>query len=255
MADKTAYHPDGVRSITFLDEPHTYTDNLGVRYQSGTSFSKPYFPQFAAKKQSIKSSRGKNPKYAGRDPQEIEKEWLAEGHRGSSEGDNAHLYAEGIMEMWEPLLLPQPISDRCEKLFSQVNKAADYLLTRYDFIEAEKVIFSPKLGLAGMIDLLMRNPDTGEILILDWKQNKKISTENRFQSGFPPISHLQDTAINKYSIQLSTYQYILIKDNYFPDATGFKRGLIHLTPTDFKLIPVQYYDYEIKEILKYERRI
>jgi len=255
MADKTAYHPDGNRFITFLEEPHTYTDNMGVRYQSGTSFSKPYFTKFDMDAMSRKCAKGRNPKYADRNPEDIKAEWLAEGLRGSSEGDNTHLYAEGVYNGIAPSLLPRPISERCEKMFIQVDRAADYLFTRYDYIGSEIVIFSPDLNLAGMVDLLFFDPESRNVLILDHKQNKEITTENRFQSGFGPLSHLQETHKNKYTLQLSTYQYILAKEKYFPDATGFKRVLIHYTPTNFKFIPLHYFQHEVTEILKHEHRI
>lgn len=255
MADKTAYHPDGRHVITFREEPHTYTDNYGVRYLSGTSVSKPYFPEFDAKSVSEKCAKGNNPKYAGRTPEEIREEWKAEGLRGSTEGDNTHMYAEGVMSFWPATQLPLPISGRCRALFISVDKAADYLFTRYDVIGAEIIIFSPGLGIAGMIDLLMIDPDTGMILILDWKQNKEIRVSNTFQSGIGPLAHLQDTHKNKYALQLSIYQYILIREHYFPNATGYKRALIHLTPSGFTLIPLDYYGYEVKELLKHENRI
>lgn len=250
MADKTAPHPDGIHIVKFNEQWHTYRDNLGSRYVSGTSFIKPFFPKFDAIAVSKKCAGGNNPLYTGRDPKEIRKEWLVEGKRGSSEGDNTHEYAEGIVSSWSPDQLPLPISARCELLFKQVDKIATWLLLKYKFIEAEKVIFSPSLGIAGMVDIIFFDPATQEILILDWKTNKNpLTTTNIWQSGFAPIDHLQETDINKYSLQLSLYQYIIEKENYFPEARGFRRALIHITPTTVIPIKLDYYKYEIKEML------
>lgn len=249
MADKIAHHPDLIHVIRFNEQWHTYRDNLGSRYVSGTTFVGKFFPKFDMVAVSERCAVGNNPKYAGRDPEEIRAEWSAEGKRGSSEGNNAHEYAEGIMAGWKYSELPLPISDRCVQLFSQVDRITDWLLTRYDFIEAEKIVFSPELNIAGMVDLVMQDPETGEILVLDWKQNKEINTRNFHQNALLPIDHLEDSHISKYSLQLSLYQHIMMRENYFPDATGYRRALIHITPDNVKPIRLDYYYYEIKLML------
>lgn len=254
MADKTAYHPDGIHVVRFNEQWHTYRDNLGSRYVSGTTFVGKFFPKFDMVAVSEQCAAGDNPKYAGRDPQEIRAEWKAEGKRGSSEGDNTHEYAEGVMAGWKPWELPEPISERCKALFRQVNRITKFLKSKYQFIAAEKIVFSPLLGIAGMIDLLMFDPATQEILILDWKQNKGISTENFHQKALEPIDHLQDTHISKYSMQLSLYQHILIRERYYPQAKGYRRALIHLTPDNVRPIKLDDHNYEIKELIKYDKR-
>jgi hypothetical protein len=253
MLIKTAQHPDGVHSIRFREQYHTYIDDRGSRYVSGTSFFKPYFSKFDAPVIAEKCSNGTNPKYAGRDPREIMAEWKAEGQRGTDEGDNVHLYAE----LWpisngHPSV--EPISERCAALFQQVDEVFfDLILNRgYQVIASEKIIFSPELLVAGTIDLLLMDPAKNKIIIADWKQNKAaLTTTNQYQSLLPPLEHLQDTEINKYSLQLSIYQYILTRENYFPGISDYERMLIHLSPDQAaEYIHLDYYDYEIKEILK-----
>lgn len=250
VPDKIANHPDGKHVIQFNEKQHTYRDNKGSRYVSGTTFVGSFFPKFDAVSVSEKCSRGNNPKYAGRTPEDIRAEWAAEGERGSSEGDNAHCYAEGKMSSWPEDKLPKPISERCVKLFNQIERITRWLKNKYKFIEAEKIIFSPDLGLAGMVDLIMLDPRTGEILILDWKTNEELSSKNFFQSAFSPIEYLQDTHINKYTLQLSLYQFLLDREGYFPDAKGFRRALIHLTPDSVLPVKIKDYTFEIKEMIK-----
>lgn len=256
MGDKVAYHPDGVHVIQFLEGPHTYRDNFGKKYLSGTSFVKKYFPQFDSASQATKCSNGKNPKYVGRNPQDILADWEAERVRGSSEGDNAHLYGEAVTAGWLIQNRPAPISDRCTKLFIQIDKAVHHLTVKMGliFIAAEMIVFSPRLGLSGMIDLLMFDPVLKIIWILDWKQNKKITAYNRWQSGYEPLSHLEQTDINTYTLQLSTYQYLLKNERYFPGLT-FKRALIYLNTRRYKLIPLEDYKYEVEEMLTKEGRL
>ena len=250
MPDKIAHHPDEKHIIRFNESRHTYVDNFNCSYVSGTTLIGKFFPKFDSFKVATMCSKGKNPKYSGRTPQDIMSEWSAEAHRGSSEGDNVHLYSEMKMKNVSPESLPLPLSDRCVLLFKHIDKITAWIKKKYDFIDAEMIVFSPKLKIAGTIDLIMEDKNTGEILILDWKQNKEITFENKYQTAHSPISHLPDTHISKYSLQLSLYQNILEREGYFPYATGYRRALLHLTPNGVKPIRLEDYTYEIKEILK-----
>lgn len=249
---KTAIHPSGSRTITFEHEYHIYTDNLGQRYLSGTQLLKKFTPKFDAIAVSEKCAKGKNPKYAGRSPEQIRQEWKSDGDRGRNEGENFHQYVESRLLN---LKLPKPISERCERLFIQGDDAIKKLLTRFEFLDAEMIIFSPDLGIAGMIDLLLRDRVKNEIIIADWKQNKEMSTKNQFQTLLEPINHLHQTDINQYSLQLSLYEFILDREGYFKTINGYRRALIHISPDSNKAIPLDNYSYEIMEMLKYESRI
>jgi len=254
MVDKTAYHPDGIRSIRFQERYHTYTDNYGTRYTSGTSFIRPFFPKFDAISISIKCAAGTNPLYAGRDPKDIRAEWWAEAQRGSSEGDNVHEYAE----FWAspPGQSIKPISARCALLFKQVDIANRVLLAKgFILIANEMIVFSPGLKIAGTVDKIMWDPATQEIIILDWKQNKEIKYRNQYKknNGLFPIEHLEGSDISKYTLQLSLYQYIIIRENYFPQARGYRRALIHLLPDNVVPIKLEYFEYEILELIKFNK--
>jgi len=75
---------------------------------------------------------------------------------------------------------------------------------------------------------------------------------NKFHKALEPIHHLEETAISKYSLQTSFYEYVLKTENYFPGVNGYKRALIHLKEDDYEIIPLEDYSNEIKELLKYE---
>jgi len=108
-----------------------------------------------------------------------------------------------------------------------------------DILGVEKIVFNPFLPrpIAGTIDLLARSRKNGDILILDWKTNKSIDQENRWDKyGLDPIKHIPDTALGHYECQLSLYQYLLVLGKYFPPETKFKRAIIHLTETGHEII-------------------
>ncbi|MGB5217363.1 MAG: PD-(D/E)XK nuclease family protein [Smithella sp.] len=249
---KAAAHPQQQsRIITFEPRYHTYQDNHGQKYLSGTQLLKKFTPKFDAVAVSEKCAAGKNPKYKGRSPEEIRQEWKSEGDRGRSEGENFHAYVEARLFN---LPAPKPISERCEKLFVQGDDALRKLQKRFMFIDAEMMVFSPELGIAGQIDLVMFDQNTNEMIVLDWKQNREIDTENNYQNLLPPIDHLQSAALHQYTLQLSLYQFLLEREGYF-NVAGYRRALIHITPETNKAIPLDDYRYEIMEMLKYEGRL
>lgn len=248
---KIAYHPDNKHIITFDEEPHTYTDNFGGEYVSATTFIGGFFDKFDMVAMSMKCSSGSNPKYIGRTPEDIMAEWQAEGDRGRNEGTNTHEYAEGLMCGWSRL--PGPISDRCKNLFIQVDGAVKKLSSHFVLVGAEIIVFSPRLGIAGMIDLLMFDKVRRRLLILDWKQNKKLSRHNQWQKAHAPIDHLEDTDINHYSLQLSLYKKIIEMEGYFSKIDIIDLGIIHLKENVFDFIKIESFDYEIGELFKWKK--
>jgi len=121
-------------------------------------------------------------------------------------------------------------------------------LRGYQSIEAEKIIFSPGLGIAGMVDLLIKAPD-GRVVVLDWKTSKELKIDNPFQTCLPPIDYLDDANMVHYSLQLSLYQYILMEENYFPDDTEFQRLIVHLMENDYGVYSCRYLEDEVEAML------
>jgi ATP-dependent exoDNAse (exonuclease V) beta subunit len=72
--------------------------------------------------------------------------------------------------------------------------------------------------MAGQVDLLMRNEDSTEYHILDYKFIKepleRKSYYNRFTRKYKmmsgPFSRLMDTNYSHYSIQLEIYRYLMM---------------------------------------------
>jgi len=248
---KHAYHPDGVHLVTFNEQWHRYTDQTGKRYISGTQFIGKLFPKFDAVTVSRECAAGRNPKYAGRNPVDIRNEWAAEGERGRDEGTNIHAYAEGMVSGWPADRLPAPMSDRCGLVFLQVDKVIRDHFANLQFVGAEVIIFSPDMGVAGTVDLLMYDPMKNFIYIFDWKNNKAISKTSFREKAFYPIDHLDNCDIAKYSLQTSLYKRILERENYFPGVDGYESALIHVREDRCEIIELEDYGYEISEMVKF----
>ena len=68
------------------------------------------------------------------------------------------------------------------------------------------------LGVCGMVDQLFWNEKSGKLEIWDWKTNKQIKKNNKWQQFKEPLDHLDVCELNTYSLQLSAYKYIIEKN-------------------------------------------
>ena len=74
---------------------------------------------------------------------------------------------------------------------------------------SELSMYSTILQCAGQADLIMRWPDDGSLVIVDWKRTKQLVYENRFACLKYPLSNLPDTNYWLYALQLNTYAFSL----------------------------------------------
>ncbi len=222
-------HPSG-KPIIFTEEDHRYTVE-GKELTSATTFIGAFFDSFDADKIAPECV-GKS-KYEGLSAAQIKAKWVADGEQAAEWGNHVHAFCENLFLGRK---LPQPIDDHEAALFDQATLAVLSLSERFVFLEAEKRIYSPKFQIAGMVDLVMLDPEVNHIIILDWKTNKKFKMDNPFQQGQHPIEHLEDCHFTKYSLQLTLYEMILRHERYYPDAAGYRSGIIHLSEDNYRYI-------------------
>ena len=70
-----------------------------------------------------------------------------------------------------------------------------------------------ELAIAGTIDVLMKNKNSGEYVLIDWKTSKRIDKKSfKGKKGIrKESSQIEDSKYNHYALQLSLYRYILEK--------------------------------------------
>ena len=229
----------------FDEKRHIYTVN-GKRLTSGTTFIKQFLPKFDAPAVAAKTAVKR-----GTTAEALLKEWREKGERASREGSLVHSYAEWIYSDDTEESPPYAIEDdnRVGLLTSSLVLAYDKLQAKkYKPVEAEKIIFSPSLGIAGMVDLLLIDPD-GKIVILDWKTSEELKLDNPFQTCLPPIDHLEDANLTHYSLQLSLYQYILMQEGYYPAEQEYRRLIVHLMEDNYKIYSCRFLENEIESLL------
>lgn len=244
MPDKTAIH-NGLTCL-FDDTKHIYTiKETGQRLTSVTSIIRRYTPPFDAPTMAQQMIDKKKPKYIGMTVDEIQYQWQEKAALASMEGTKLHALLERWPEKgcWGWL----PKTYRLLKMGKQVDKLFPKLLERFRLVAAEKIVFSPSMGLAGQIDLLMADDAVQQGIIIDWKTNNKITDEEgAFGNMLEPIEHLKNCDVVKYGLQLGLYEKILVDEKYYPEFKGYRKALVHVRESFGKVVKVDNYVEEIE---------
>lgn len=226
---KTVRHPTCEISITFDPITHTYRDDLPLWgretvYESVTALVARHFPAFdEATNAAAVAAR------TGRLGMDIIAEWHRKRNEAAAYGTRVHAYAEarvnatmaaqGTQGTPEPTMASPSVPDSDRRAFGVIDRAVSMLATAYEFIASEQIVFDPIAGVAGTIDLIARNRTTGNLALLDWKTNEDITDDSFSRVGLPPITHVRDSKVNRYALQLSVYAWIIADPlSYYPTA-------------------------------------
>lgn len=214
--DTKANHPKGL-GITFTESDHSYIDEYGVEYTSGTTLVHHGFEKFDAKAAAERKSAK-----TGVPAEEYLREWDAVREAASGNGTRMHENCEyQILGHYDRMHQPKDESER-QEFRAAWNEVEKIRSGGFRKLEPEKIIFSPRFRVAGSIDLLCTR-GAGQYLILDWKRVKEIRYEGfRGKKGTHNVAtcHLPDCNFIHYSLQLSIYEQILKTEGYIePDAT------------------------------------
>jgi ATP-dependent exoDNAse (exonuclease V) beta subunit len=199
-------------TITFTEEDHSYVDDRGEVYTSATTFLKRFFEPFDADKTAARmESQGRG------DAEKLKAKWAAKGAVACDYGTRVHETAEAIL-----LGSPVPHQPRNEKERAAFSLVRDFchtsILANFEVVACELLVFSPDRLIAGTLDLLLRTPDHARYIICDWKSNEKIATQGfQGRKALYPIDHMQDCDFTKYTLQLNTYETLLLEEGHFGD--------------------------------------
>jgi hypothetical protein len=242
IPDKEGLHPSG-EVISFYEADHRYClhSEPEREFVSATTWISQFFPVFDRE---LVSAR-----YAARNgltQESVLAAWDEKSRIARERGTWVHACAERLIRHYlncgELLTLEDlhtlkpddgesPDPELTRALIASMHEAVGRMGHVLDFIDTERIIASPGLGLAGMVDLTVQlRTQSGKRVIglYDWKTNAKIEKHNAFQRALPPIEHLTDCNFTHYSLQLNLYEYICRTEGYFPPDTQYQKVLIHL---------------------------
>ncbi len=226
--------------ITFIEKGHKYIHE-GRELESATEFISQFFEKFDKEKWSKHVA-----KRDGLTVEEVLELWKNKADASCKFGHYVHNYAEALIKKTKT---PEPVTKNHKTYFKAIDKFMEN--ENHEFFDAEKIIGSSTIGIAGMIDGLSRT-DEG-IFLIDWKTNKRIEKygyNNR--TCPPPLELLQDCKFSKYTLQLSLYRYILEKF-YGWDVAGMM--LVHLKAENYDIHEVKYLKEEIKTMLAHAGKL
>lgn len=181
---------------------------------------------------------------------EIRDRWEKDNKRSQEKGTKYHEYHENKAKAEGKVENPftGEIYDYKEgwKMENGVKKNIVDLNNLPDGFYSELIVESK--GIIGQIDRLWVKD--GSIYIRDFKSNKKIERENRFQKMKYPVNHLDDCNYNHYKLQLNLYAWVLSNYNYMCEGLAldhYNREYI----LDINLNEVEQLvtDYKIKKQL------
>ena len=239
-------NPAGVE-IVFTESDHRYCsviDGREVEYVSGTSLVGRYFKPFDADKFAPLTARKLHVT-----AEEVKRMWAEKGEQAARFGTRCH-------EVCEDVLLGRPVRNtpenpREDSTFKFTVPFVEGVARKFAGIEPEKVVFDPRLRVAGTIDVFARSRDQDNLFyIFDWKTNERLDRENKYGDlMLGPVAHLQDTAYNHYLLQLNLYEYLLRFGGYVPHDAIFKKAIFWIGPRKPEVIQIPDAQTEVRDIL------
>ena len=252
LAFKNA-HPRDAR-LRFYEPTHTYyIDGSSENVTSCTGFLHQFFPHFDAAatiKKMMKSPKWRQSKYYGKTAEEIEKGWSDSGKEASGLGTAMHLAIEQFLNSAEDRILPEVKETPEWKYFENFWADCGHDLEPY---RMEWEVFSEPHLLCGSIDGVFRRKSDGKIVIYDWKRSKEIKTENTFENGYHPVSHLPNTNYWHYTLQLNTYKWFL-ESLYGLEVGDLYLVILHPNNKNYRRIRLNFLDQEVLDMLECRKR-
>jgi hypothetical protein len=263
--------------IQFEEETHTYTiDGARKGWTSCTGFLHNFFGHFDADAVIAKmmaSPKWYSSKYFGMSADEIKAMWSAKGDASSTAGTRMHLDIEhfynALPAAWtqdQDQGQGQGQGNPCDvatglqcmttedawapKEGPEWDYFCDYQTqygVKFQPYRTEWLVFDPEHKVAGSIDMVYLKPD-GTLAIYDWKRIEEVKTENRFQSGLGPVSHLPDTNYWHYSLQLNVYRYILQK-HYGFTVSELALVVLHPMNRSWRVVKINFMDDEVAAMM------
>lgn len=270
--------------ISFDEKEHFYFINSDTYKVSVTGFIDSFFPGFDANKTIMNMKKSKNwktdPKYKqyqGLTNEQIKEKWNANGLEASTNGTAFHESVEKYYN--HPTLWCTGGSyEYFQKIFDSVtlNKVPfqQFLNWHHDHIikaksnwipfRTELRVFDLDYRLAGSIDMIYylnenananenvnANENTNQskkLIIIDWKNSKKITLKNQYEKAKKPIDHLSNCNFSKYSLQLNMYKHIIEK-NTKHQVIFMALAVFHETHQSYEFYPVSVMTDDIHLIL------
>jgi hypothetical protein len=195
------------RKLHFDEDSHTYTINGKVLTSTTT-----YIDKFSQEFNSYYASENKARKIIQANPndkrtaQYYRKRWDYINKEATNMGSRIHMFAECYPNFDEPICNGE----------QGVMDFFNWIPEHYQLLFLEFRLYDESTLRAGTIDGLLLNTKTNKLVIFDFKTNKRNILE--YYTGKKlkdPFGDLYSTNLNKYSLQLSDYMWMIEKNTNY----------------------------------------
>ena len=194
----------------------------------------------------------------GKSVQEILDEWKQKNEWACRKGSMCHEFAQRLWNSRQiigfgGLFDNKQQADDANKIADQAVRFHNDYYKRLEHLADEFVIGSEEYNIASAIDHLFINKLTGGLVLVDYKTNSDIHKNERYAKSMKaPLSHLKDTTLNHYAIQLSIYKYIVEK---YTDLKIDEFFIVWFSENNenYEIIEVPYLKDEVIKILENRR--
>ena len=189
--------------------------------------------------------------------QDVLDEWEYKNQFACVKGSTCHEYAQSIWSGEKYTMLTFDKSKEYFEAVSNIQRQAENFYHDYEerleHLADEFVIGSVEYNIASAIDHLFINKLTGGLILVDYKTNSDIHKNERFAKEMKiPLSHLKDTTLCHYAIQLSIYKYLVEKYTNLQIEDFF---IVYMSENidNYEIIEVPYLKDEVVKILENRR--
>ena len=230
-------------SISFDREAHRYFVD-GEEYTSISAILDRCIPAFDKERVSkwVASREGIS-------QEEVKSKWDIRRDLSMVRGTEFHLYVQTYLEEKRKIPIQTPIEHEIQE-FHRFWDGKNFF--KYEILATEIRVCDREWKIAGTVDCVLRHRETGQIYLIDWKTNQEIKRKNNRRYLLEPVSHLEDSNINKYMLQTSFYQFILEKNTDLEITSSF---LIHFPRgKSYAAIECPRAREEVINILQFQRK-
>lgn len=221
--------------------PKTHTYKVGnKKLISVTTWIKQFFNEFDEKKVAKNLKYIYKSKGIKKGVREILNEWKVKRQDGSF----IHSEIDRIIKSKDFVVLDKDLNPYVVGALMFLQE-----FTTDKTLMSEFILHDEDLGLAGTIDLIIFDDNT--FSLIDWKTSNSIKFKGYKKSNHPIMKDEEDCNFTHYTLQLSTYAYLL-------ESLGFKCSslrLVQLEPNNYKLFMVEYRKDKVEEMLRYDGRL
>ncbi len=183
-----------LQMIKFDEVNHKYYNAFDVEYISVTTFLNTFKKPFDTDAHAARVAEKNNTT-----PEAIKNLWKTITVEAQEKGKNYHKAMEDYIKYGE-------VAEEYNDLIKSLNRASEGFKSKQK--KAECLLWNDGARIAGTADLILEND--AEFFVMDFKTNKKFKFSNDFgEKLLEPLNFLDYCEYNIYTLQLSTYAYMM----------------------------------------------